>query len=197
MNLTIIENKPLNGLEVAFDTKPDTKVLGALKSNGFRWHNKKKVWYAKKTEERFNLLNHISHDEIAFDEVTSPAPTVKENKYGVKVGDLFSMTWGYSMTIQSFFQVVEVVGTASARVREVCPEKIDYTGGGYQGTFKIAKPKDLLPDDKSNVFIKDQEQGDLKRISLGYNNQPCIKFKKHHATLVTNYDREYWYNNMD
>lgn len=49
---TLTINKELNGIEINFDSKPAQAVIDTLKTNGFRWHNVKKLWYAKNTAER-------------------------------------------------------------------------------------------------------------------------------------------------
>ena len=56
-NITI--NEELNGIEIAFDSKPDAATLDALKAAGFRWHKVKKLWYAKNTPERMTLAETI------------------------------------------------------------------------------------------------------------------------------------------
>lgn len=53
-------NSALNGIELSFDSKPDATVLTTLKENGFRWHNKKKMWYAKITDDRMIIANSLS-----------------------------------------------------------------------------------------------------------------------------------------
>ena len=45
-------NHELNGIELSFEVKPETATLDTIKSMGFRWNGKKKIWYAKQTEER-------------------------------------------------------------------------------------------------------------------------------------------------
>jgi len=45
----VILNEKLNGVELNFDNKPSQEVLKSIKSVGFRWHNEKKVWYAKQS----------------------------------------------------------------------------------------------------------------------------------------------------
>ena len=42
-------NKAVNGIELNFDSKPPYEVLRDLKENGFRWHNKKQLWYGRNT----------------------------------------------------------------------------------------------------------------------------------------------------
>lgn len=88
----------------------------------------------------------------------------KINKYGVKVGDMFESSWGYDQTNVTFFQVVEVVGSTSVRVREVYPEmeSEDVYGLGADRVYK--NTGEILPPAPFSVFIKDQERGDLKRL---------------------------------
>jgi hypothetical protein len=91
---------------------------------------------------------------------------IKTNKYGVKVGDFFSASWGYEQTNVNFFQVIELVGTSSVRVREVYPKMIDeevISGMSADRTYDLSN-KELLPPAPHSVFIKDQEKGDLKRL---------------------------------
>ena len=52
-------NQEHNGIEISFDYKPVPAVLTALKKAGYRWHNTKKVWYAKQTAERLKIAEAI------------------------------------------------------------------------------------------------------------------------------------------
>ena len=53
-------NQEQNGIEVSFNAKPNREVIEALKEAGFRWHHAKKLWYAKQTQDRINLINMLS-----------------------------------------------------------------------------------------------------------------------------------------
>lgn len=57
---TLTLNQSLNGIELKFEGKPVVAILSALKENGFRWHPKKKIWYAKQTPERLELAQEIA-----------------------------------------------------------------------------------------------------------------------------------------
>lgn len=57
-NVTI--NNEKNGIEVRFDNKPDSTVLDVLRNNGFHWSVKQKMWYARQTPERMEIVNNIS-----------------------------------------------------------------------------------------------------------------------------------------
>lgn len=45
-------NDEHNGIELAFASRPDRAIIDEMKEHGFRWHNQKKVWFAKRTPER-------------------------------------------------------------------------------------------------------------------------------------------------
>lgn len=59
MNVTVKKNDEHKGLEISFDKKPDRDVLDQLKAHGFRWHNARKVWFAKETAEREVFANKL------------------------------------------------------------------------------------------------------------------------------------------
>lgn len=52
-------NQEFGGVEVYFPGKPGEEVRTALKVAGYRWHSKKKCWYAKNTEKNLQALRAI------------------------------------------------------------------------------------------------------------------------------------------
>ena len=165
---TLTLNKELNGIEIRFDCKPISSTLENLKKNGFRWHRQKKVWYAKQTPERIELAQSIT-DGKEIKTGTTKEKAEKKNVFGVKVGDMFSASWGYEQTNNDFFQVIALVGEKSVRVREVNPPIVrrdPVSGMAEDRVYKITG--EILPPSPHSVFIKDQEKGDLKRIKPGY-----------------------------
>lgn len=137
MNATIAINAEHKGIEISFDEKPARRTLDALKAQGFRWHNTKKLWYAKNSAERMNIATalvgaenyaaQIRDEEPA--EVDLPAKTheaaekkAPANKFGVKVGDVFCVSWGYEQTNIDFYQVVALRGTTQAVFRRIGSE---------------------------------------------------------------------------
>lgn len=62
-NITINTNKKLNGIEIAFASKPDREYLDLLKSNGFRWHRQKKLWYAKENSKTRSVVEQIKDND--------------------------------------------------------------------------------------------------------------------------------------
>ena len=54
-------NAEKHGIEIMFGDKPDKAVRDTLKSLGFRWHNMKKCWYAKQSDERMEFAIKIAN----------------------------------------------------------------------------------------------------------------------------------------
>lgn len=165
---TLTLNKELNGIEIKFDCKPIASTLESLKKSGFRWHRQKKFWYAKQTPERIELAQSIT-DGKEIKTGTTKEKAEKKNVFGVKVGDIFSASWGYEQTNNDFFQVIALVGEKSVRVREVnlpIVRRDPVSGVAEDRVYKITG--EILPPSPHSVFIKDQEKGDLKRIKPGY-----------------------------
>lgn len=60
INLTIKENKEFNGIELYFETKPNSDILTALKNHKFKWHTAKKCWFAKATDSNKEFVNGLT-----------------------------------------------------------------------------------------------------------------------------------------
>lgn len=185
---TLTINQELNGIEISFDCKPVADILNALKNNGFRWHRQKKVWYAKQTDERMKFAHRITDGKEVKEQLDKKE---KVNDFGVKVGDIFSASWGYEQTNNDFFQVIALVGKKSVRVREVYPEIISreaVSGMSEDRVYKITN--EILPPAPYSVFIKDQENGDLKRIKPGFYKDE-EEAKKHCYFTLSSYADAY------
>ncbi len=166
-NLTIFKNEERNGIELYFNSKPEQSIIDNLKLNGFRWHSVKKCWYAKDSEKSQCIINELNDGETAPSKTAQPT-TKKEikNKFGVKVGDIFYMSWGYEQTNLDFFVVVELVGSQSVRIKECVlktTEESMYSHG-------MARDVAFEPSDyailESSFFCKDEQKGKgmLKRV---------------------------------
>lgn len=188
MTYEIITNPTFNSLEVYFEGKPGEAIRAALKALKFRWNNKKMCWYG--FADREEVMKACEGAKVETAAPRKPATKKeKKNKFGVKVGDYFSICWGYEQTNVDFFQVIALVGETSVRIREVNPERIaeDAIGGmAADRTYKLDRSRLLEPASHS-VFIKDQEKGDLKRVKEGYyrDGRPIIDIDGHLADLET------------
>lgn len=188
MTYEIITNPTFNSLEVYFEGKPGEAIRAALKALKFRWNNKKMCWYG--FADREEVMRACEGEKVETAATKKPATKKeKKNKFGVKVGDYFSICWGYEQTNVDFFQVIALVGETSVRIREVNPPIIEEEATGPMAAdrvYKLDKTKILEPSHYS-VFIKDQENGDLKRVKEGYyrDGRPIIDIDGHLADLET------------
>ena len=170
MKYQIIANEQYSGSnEIYFDRKPSEEIRDALKSLRMRWHSKKSCWYGFVPAEEIAKAIGSGESKPA----KNPDRKEKKNRFGVKVGDIFSASWGWEQTNVDFFQVVALACETSVRVRQVdLPLLSDSPVSSMSSdrTYKVVR--EILPARSSSVFIKDQENGDLKRIKPGYNADP-------------------------
>ena len=136
-------NEEKHGVEIIFDAKPAEEIRNKMKAAGFRWG--KGYWYAKQTAERLALAEELtSGNKTENAPKAEHKPQEKKNKYGIKVGDVFGMSWGYDQTNNDFFQVVELVGESSVRVREINPRIISrHSNGSMLQTKSCRRPRSV------------------------------------------------------
>jgi len=97
MKTTVNTNEEYKGIEIYFEGFPYGKTRAILKVNGFRWHNGKRCWYAKDTNERRKIAlqvakreekhelerpEEVKADTVTAEEVTETATTYR---YGMRV----------------------------------------------------------------------------------------------------------------
>lgn len=177
-------NEELNGVEIYFSVFPLVATRENLKKNGFKWNHKKSCWYSRRTALTDEIANIIAETTVdsykltaqktdeEIKEIKETKPVTKKaakevkNKFGVKVGDFFHMSWGYEQTNNNFFQVIALVGETSVRIREVNPEIIERSAVSGMSEDRVYKldTNEILPPSNHTVFIQDQEKGDLKRL---------------------------------
>lgn len=84
LNITLNNDK--NGIELRFDQKPSAEVLEAIKSAGFRWSGKQKMWYAKQSETTIAIANELAKSEGFF------IPDEELNQKKNEIYDLWALT---------------------------------------------------------------------------------------------------------
>lgn len=179
----VLKNEEKQGIEIYFDTKPIQEIINTLKEAKFRWHNVKKCWYAKENENTLEIANKINNGE-EIKNVTKDVPReTKTNIFGIKVGDIFEMSWGYEQTNVDFFRVKELRGKTQVVLQEVnlgileedvisdmaCDRRYDINN------YKICE---------SSVHIDDNEKGAIKTVKQFGNGHIYVNMTSYaHATL--------------
>ena len=60
MRIKVEHNREQNGIELTFPNKPAPQVISELREHGFRWHQKKHLWYAKETNQRILFVDRLT-----------------------------------------------------------------------------------------------------------------------------------------
>lgn len=176
----VLRNEEKKGIELYFDTKPAREILEKLKEQKFRWHNVKKCWYAKENENTLKIANDISEGK----EIGTAKKEKLENALGIKVGDIFEMSWGYEQTNVNFFRVKELKGKTQVVIQEVVlaeKEVEDVSGMARYVKYDI---NDYGIVEKS-YEIQDNEKGAIKKV-LGTKENPYL-----HMTSYANANKYY------
>ncbi|NCA80711.1 MAG: hypothetical protein EOM76_11115, partial [Sphingobacteriia bacterium] len=78
MKAQITHNKAQNGIELKFASAPDQSTISEIKSLGFRWSMRNKVWYKTYSEYLWKRVQEKFGDkDIPAPEVHRPEPAVK------------------------------------------------------------------------------------------------------------------------
>lgn len=122
---TMAINQELNGIELTFAAKPSEEIRTQMKAAGFRWHRMKKLWYARKTQERLELAEKLSENAEETQNLIV-APELTENftaqpicRYGLKAGDILHGSWGYEQTNCEFWLVTKIVSACKIEIVEL------------------------------------------------------------------------------
>lgn len=200
MNKMLLNNE-LKGVELYFDGKPLQAIIDTLKSNGFRWHNFKKCWYAKQSDSTMAIANkYINNEESNTSYLTAPetATTVK--------------TKSVKETIKPLYERVQFIqGTADTSKYRYRFVGSNYTGLSVKETAaEIRKHiKAQFPEVKFSVTsdyhkiyveIKSSPYNNLKlayssdietreyRLYEEENNKELIAIKKYCQDLLDSYN---------
>ena len=154
---TLSINNELKGIELVFESKPAKEILTAIKAAGFRWHNLKKLWYAKQTPERMELAEKLAGGNVTETAVVVPVATESVSKYDVKVGDILTGSFGYNMTIAEIYKVSKIVSAHYIEIVEIGRTLVDSDRGGSEYFMPdsdrvIGEPikKKIIPNKYSN-----------------------------------------------
>ena len=182
MKYEITANDTFKSIEIAFDGKPSEAVRDALKAMRFRWHSVKKVWYGYKTAEEATeaIENATKGVKVAKTPKTAKVAE-KVNKFGVKVGDVFYLNWGWEQTNVAFFHVTAQREESSVKVNHVSPRIVETKGEGFMcATYVYDITKEAMTTDSCAVFL---DNGDTKRVQ-GDAESPYIRLGSHRAYKI-------------
>lgn len=180
--MELVLNNEHNGIELYFGEKPNKNIIDMLKANKFRWHNVKKCWYAKNNDKNMLVAENINNGKIEIIENKK-----EENELGIKVGDIFYMSWGYEQTNVDFFRVKALRGKTQVILQEVNLEMIqDESVSGMSSNRRYNSKNYSLV--KNGCFVRDNEKGIIKKVQ-GTKEEPYID--------MTSYANAYKYDGQE
>ena len=154
---TLSINEELNGIELVFEAKPAAAILTAIKAAGFRWHNLKKLWYAKQTPERMELAQKLSGGTVTTSAPITAATEIVSN-YDVKVGDILTGSFGYNMTIAEIYKVSKIVSAHYIEIVEIGRTLVDSDRGG--GEYFTPDPEKVIGEPIKKKIVANRYSND-------------------------------------
>lgn len=152
---TIAINNQLNGIELTFAEKPAADILETIKNAGFRWHRQKRLWYAKNTADRMALATKLSGGSAPADTVpAAPATSEAVSKFGIKVGDILTGSWGYSMTLVEIYKVTKILSPCRIEIVEIGADLISADRGG--GENLMPNPDKVIGEPIKKTVMADR-----------------------------------------
>lgn len=75
----MVLNNEHNGVELFFESKPEREIIESLKESGYHWHNKKKCWYAKQSQQTMQVANELTKNmKVTQNQPTEPIFAVSD-----------------------------------------------------------------------------------------------------------------------
>ena len=190
--MEMVLNKEFNGIELYFKEKPCKEILEILKGNKWRWHSLKKCWFAKNNPTNMEIVEKINGGEIK-DIKAAKKAAKKVNELGIKVGDIFYMSWGYEQTNVDFFRVKELKGKTQVVLQEVYLKITEEdVCSGMSADRKYDKQNYSLV--KNSCFVKDNDNGMIKKV-LGTKENPYLNMTSYANAYLYHGEKLYesWY----
>lgn len=146
-------NTEVNGIELTFDGKPPYDVLKDLKENGFRWHNKKKIWYAKNNPDNVKaVMKYV--DLEASDKMfgITPLGNVDVGSAAAVEGDVYRYLVVFNSNTKD---IVEKLGSDAVRYEYPMDMSVnEKTGLTTYGYFDFDKPLDINTMVGYNIYLE-------------------------------------------
>lgn len=184
---TMAINPQFNGIELTFAGKPADDIREAMKAAGFRWHNQKKLWYAKQTAERLALAKKLSGDHPETTAAPAQAAAAEPvSKFGIKVGDILTGSWGYSMTIAEMYKVTKIVSACKIEIVEIGADLVSADRGG--GEDLMPNPEKIIGEPVIKTVIADRYSREENAFYVKINDSCRIRPWDGHSIYQNTWD---------
>ena len=162
-------NEKLNGVELKFDVKPAQEILDLIKSVGFRWSSRQKIWYALQNENTLTVAEKLVNG------ITKECNT--------STGEMIAKTTKKSKKEKTEFSLWEVT---HVQIKEHTEEEIQAIGGVKEIAKIIRKELKAFEGFKFSVRTEDNYYGG--RISVYVLSSPYDKESKYMQAVIKHID---------
>ena len=143
-NVSVVYNTAKNGIELYFESKPETSVIDMMKLGGFRWSGKQKMWYARQSDKTRYIASQVSGQMV---ENVASEPVNPAEPY-----DLWKMTLtdGIGNNVDKELQPKEIAAIIRKHIKERFPM--------CRLSFTVHDHNDFWSEVKAAPFAKDSEE---------------------------------------
>lgn len=76
VQVQVRENADKDGVEVKFSSKPNDSVLALLRTHGFHWSKRQRLWYARRTQFTLGFAKGLQGPPVESDKTAPAAPVL-------------------------------------------------------------------------------------------------------------------------
>lgn len=144
----------IKAIELYFDKKPSSMLLSYIKGLGFRYYPADCKWSARESEERLQKLSEylrtgvIPNKDLGVQSKKSAEASKSkkevECKYGLKVGDILSCSFGYTMSLVSFYKVLQIASPTRVVIAKIDKRVISGDYNCAYGAEVVPVPENVV-----------------------------------------------------
>ena len=142
-------NLQVNGIEIYFEKKPSSHIIGSLKSDGWHWHNGKRCWYNKHNEYNYYVANRICNEFNGSIDKEEKNVIEAKGKNNINVDDNISIESDKYKLYKKY---------AYENLSDDKKRDIDFNEGIKTRIKKSDAFMDARPTQKENTLYKHQEK---------------------------------------
>lgn len=118
----------------------------------------------------------------------------KQNKFGIRVGDIFHSQYGWNTVRHAFYKVVAINGTTQVTVKELKTRVVSDDGYGQQGNLV------MVDEFEDNPHYNRELKKSVQRYRFSNDDEYYIRISNYENAYLMKpeeYNNTYWFDYMD
>ena len=149
-------NTELNGIEIYFQQKPESKTIDQLKAEGWRWHNSKRCWYNRRNDTTLSFARRIC-GESESGELTQILTDLKCIRLKDRLKKEYRSLWKKDYDNYSFDQLTELENQFELEKKKEIYYSIPTEYKSYHNLFYFMWSPDSISLSELESIKKDSE----------------------------------------